>query len=56
MYADNLALCGESEEDLRAMVECFVELCRKGVKVSADMRKVIVVNGEEGLECEVLVM
>ena len=26
LYADDLVLCGESEEDLRAMVECFVEV------------------------------
>ena len=28
LYADDLVLCGESEEDLRAMVGCFVEVCR----------------------------
>ena len=26
LYADDLILCGESEEDLRAMVERIVEL------------------------------
>ena len=31
LYADDLVLCGESEEDLRAMVGCFVEVCRSQV-------------------------
>ena len=29
LYADNLVLCGEFEEDLRAMVGRFVEVCRR---------------------------
>ena len=46
----------EWENDLRAMVRHFVEVCRRGgLKVKADKIKVIVVNGEEGLEFEVLV-
>ena len=32
----------------------FVEACRKGLKVNADKSKVMVLKGEEGLECEVL--
>ena len=31
LYADDLVLCGESEEDLRAMVGRFVEECREEV-------------------------
>ena len=27
LYADDLVLCGESEEELRAMVGCFSEVC-----------------------------
>ena len=27
-YADDLVFCGESEEDLRAMVRRFAEVCR----------------------------
>ena len=54
LYADDLALCGEPEEDLRVMVERFAEVCRRrGLKVKAGKSKVIVLNGEEGLECEV---
>ena len=54
LYADNLVLCGELEEDLRAMVGQFVEVCRrKGLKVNAGKSKAIVMNGEEGLKCEV---
>ena len=28
LYADDLVLCGESEEDLRAIVGRFIEVCR----------------------------
>ena len=53
-YADELVLCGESEEDLRAMLGRFAEVCRRrGLKVNAARSKVMVLNGEEGLECEV---
>ena len=35
LYADDLVLCGESEEDLTAMVGSFVEVCRRrGLKVN----------------------
>ena len=45
LYADDLVLCGESEEDLRAMVGQFVEVCRrKGMKVNAGKSKVMVMN------------
>ena len=41
LYADDLVLCGESEEDLQVVVGHFVEVCRKrSVKV-----KVIVLSG-----------
>ena len=33
----------------------FVEVCRRGLKVNADKSKVMVLGGEEGLECEVCV-
>ena len=56
LYLDDLVLCGESEEDLRAMVLCFVEVQRRrGLKVNVGMSKVILLGGEEGLECEVCV-
>ena len=43
----------ESEEDLRVMVRQFTEVCRrKRLKTNAVKSKVIVLNGEEGLECE----
>ena len=55
-YADDLVLCGESEEDLREMVGRFVEVCRrKGIKVNAGKSNVMILNGEEGLECQVSV-
>ena len=54
LYSDDLVLCGESEEDLRVMVERFAETCRrKGLKVNAGKSKVMVLNGEEGLENKV---
>ena len=54
LYAEDLALCGESEGDL--MVGRFAEVCkRRGLKVSAGKSEVMVLNGEEGLECEVYV-
>ena len=54
LYADDLVLCGESEGDLRGMVGRFAEVCRRrGMKVSSGKNKVMVLNGEEGLKCEV---
>ena len=35
------------------MVGRFVEVCRRALKVNAGKRKVMVLNGEDGLECEV---
>ena len=35
------------------MVGHFVEVCRRGLNVNAGKSKVMVLNGEEGLECEV---
>ena len=56
LYADDLDLCGESEEDLRTMVGFFVEVCRRrGLEVNAGKSKVMVLGGEEGLDCEVCV-
>ena len=43
LYADNLVLCGEPEEDLRAMVESFVGV---GLKANAGKSKVMMLNGE----------
>ena len=49
-----MVLWGETEEDLRAMAGPFAEVCRRrGLRVNAGMRKVVVLNGAEGLECEV---
>ena len=54
MYADNLVLCSEMADDLREMVGRFVEVCRRrGLKFNAGKRKGMVMNEEEGLECEV---
>ena len=54
LYAEDLFLFGESEEDLRTMVGWFAEGCkRRGLKVNVGKSKVMVLNGKEGLECEV---
>ena len=39
-YADDLVLCSEWEKDLRAIVERFVEVCRRrGQNINADKGK-----------------
>ena len=54
LYADDLVLCGELKEDLRMMLRQFAEMCRRrGLEVNAGKSKVMVLNREEGLECEV---
>ena len=55
LYAEDLVLCGASEEDLRVMLGRFAVVCRrKALKVNEVNCKVMVLNGEEeGLECEV---
>ena len=53
LYADDLILCGESEEDLRGMVGCL-SACRS-LKANAGKSKVMMLNGEEGLKCEIRV-
>ena len=54
LYASDLVLYGKSEEDLRVMERLFVEMCRKrGLNVSEGKSMVMILNGEEGLECEV---
>ena len=50
---EDIVLYGELEEDLRVMVGQFVEVCRRGLKVNAGKSKVIVLNGEDGLVCDV---
>ena len=56
LYADDLVLCGDLEEDLKVMAGCFDKTCRKrGLKLNADKRKVMVLVGEEELEFEICV-
>ena len=57
LYADNLILYSKSEEDLRAMVGSFVSVwevllvCRRrSLKANKAKSKVMMLNGEEGLE------
>ena len=56
LYADDLILCGESDEDLRVMVRRFYEMCRRrDLTVNAGKSKVIVLGEEVGFECKVWV-
>ena len=55
LYADHLVFCGELEEDLRAIVGRFIEVCRRSLKVNAGKGKVMLLDEEEGLEFEVCV-
>ena len=49
LYTDNLVLCAELEEDLKAMVRCFVKVCkRRGLKTNAEKSK-----WRGGWKCEV---
>ena len=52
-YVDDVVLCCQLEEHLIMIVEWFAEVCRRRMKVNAGNSKVIVLNGEEGLKCEV---
>ena len=55
MYADDLVQYGESEKDLRAMVGRLVEVCRRrDLKINAGKNKMML-NGEEGLKCDIRV-
>jgi hypothetical protein len=55
LYADDLVLCGESEESLRKLVESFDRICkRRGLTVNVDKSKVMVMN-EENTQCRVAV-
>ena len=48
LLENDLALCCESEEDTRTMMERFIEVCRKkNQKVNADKMKVTVLGGEK---------
>ena len=54
LYADDLVLCGESEESLRGLVQRFGRVCkRRGLKVNVDKSKVMVVS-EDSPQCEVM--
>ena len=54
LYADDLVLCGESEEFLRAMVGILLVCRRRGLKDNAGKSKVML-NRKEGLKCEIRV-
>ena len=50
LHAGDFVLCGESEEDLKAIMGRFVELCkRRGLKINAGKSKKKLLEGEEGL-------
>ena len=48
LYVDDLVMCGESEEDLRKMVERVVDACRRrGLKINTGKSKMMVLCGKE---------
>src|SRR5678815_4489350 len=54
LYANDLVLCGESEESLRGLVERYGRVFkRRGLKVNVDKSKVMVVS-EDSPRCEVM--
>ena len=56
LYSDDLSLYVDLEENLKAMVKRFVEVCSNRVlKVNEYKSKLIVLTKGEGLECEVSV-
>ena len=56
LYANDLILCDKLKEYLKVKVGCFVKMCRRIVlQVNTNKKKVIILGGEEGLMCEVLV-
>ena len=51
LYTHDLVLCGELEDELRAMVHWFAEVFRRRrLKINAGKSKMILLNREEGLE------
>ena len=49
LHAHDMVLCCKSEEDLMAMVGCFVEVCRRrDLKVNEGKIKVVLLDQEEG--------
>ena len=56
LYAFDLVLCSESEEEIMVMMGSFVEVCRrKDLKVNGGKSKAMTLKRKWGLECEVLV-
>ena len=53
LYADDLVLHAQSEKELREMWSTLLRCRKRGLKVNAGKSKVMVLGGEEGLECEV---
>ena len=54
LYANDLVLCGESEEDLKGG-KFYLRCRRRDLKVNAGKSKVMLLFGEEGLECDICV-
>ena len=47
LYADDFVLCSESDDDVKVIVGCFVEMGkRRGLKVNVDKSKGMVLCGE----------
>ena len=55
LYADDLVLCIELEEKLKVMMRYFVKMYRSSLKIYVDKNMMMMLGGDEGLICEVLV-
>ena len=55
LYADDLVLCDQLKEDLKVIVERFVKVCRRDLKINADKSKLMMLSEEDELECEIRV-
>ena len=54
LYADDLVLCGKSEESLRRLVYRFGKVCkRRSLIVNVDKSKVMVMS-EENTQCQIM--
>ena len=55
LHADDMVLCGESEEYRKVMVRRFIKVCRKGLKFNADKRNLKMLGWMEALGYDICV-
>ena len=53
LHADDLIQCGGSEDNIRIMIECFAEVCkRRNSKVNVDKIKEVTQGGRRDRDLE----